>query len=441
MSAFEDEAIPVGVDWQNLKNASMISQDDLQLLTSIDSLVPDFVAITNRIEAETPSRRVEDFVKLFHTVLETISNEVIIVRLVYLLKNILQSSDKFFEAYWKSSQPFAPLVRHLIVKDNGNNNVLLYNLFLSIAMISTKIFESDKMGVFFNALKQILKLAEEEKDIGKSLTLCNVILKPLSVAMQRSENRRIFLDSIPIGTLLTLLKVHGSNIQVCYDVCFCLWTLSFMIKERQQFLVDVNVVASLHQVIRNNQKEKVIRIALMTLNNLYKDPKFMLDLISVGVPKTLLNLSRKTFDDDDINVMVKNMLEKTESSIDEMSTFEDYRQEVYSHQLDWTPCHTSTKFWQTNLEKFADNDYGIIKELIQILGTTRDAKTVLIAINDISQFLQFHKEGKQIISQFGGKSAIMKLMEEHPDEEVRSQALLCTQKIILQNWQFLQAAQ
>jgi len=42
----------------------------------------------------------------------------------------------------------------------------------------------------------------------------------------------------------------------------------------------------------------------------------------------------------------------------------------------------------------------------------------------------------RIITALGAKVSVMKLMT-HPDEEVKKQALLCIQKLMVVNWEYL----
>jgi V-type H+-transporting ATPase subunit H len=160
------------------------------------------------------------------------------------------------------------------------------------------------------------------------------------------------------------------------------------------------------------------------------------EFISVGGPKTFLSLSKKTFEDKDINELVQELLKATEDSIDELSTFDEYRQEVLSGSLVASPAHDSEKFWKQNIDRFEEGDFKLVNSLLALCKGS-NFKVQTIALKDIGNFVIHHTEGRSVITELGGKGIVMSLMESG-DEDVRSQALNCTQKIMLQNWAYIQ---
>jgi V-type H+-transporting ATPase subunit H len=158
-------------------------------------------------------------------------------------------------------------------------------------------------------------------------------------------------------------------------------------------------------------------------------------LIHVSVPRTLTNLSKRSFGDKDILEDLKVLTETLETHIDELSSFDEYRQEVLSGHLEWSPVHTSEKFWKESLSKFEQNNFHILRELINLLDSDV-AQTKAIACHDLGQFVRFYPRGKRLIEDYGAKVKIIELMD-YQNEEVRKHALLCTQKIMIQNWEML----
>jgi len=220
-----------------------------------------------------------------------------------------------------------------------------------------------------------------------------------------------------------------------YEVILCLWLLSFN-KNAYDFFQNENLSPHLHAVLKTQQKEKVIRVALATLKNLIKkNTRVINDLIHVSVPRTLANLAKRNFEDKDILEDLKEVSETLELHIDEMSSFDDFRQEVLSGFLEWSPVHTSEKFWKENLSKFEQNNFYILRELISLLDSEVPL-TKAIACHDLGQFVRFYPRGKRLLEDFGAKVKIIELMDFN-NEEVRKHALLCTQKIMIQNWEML----
>lgn len=228
---------------------------------------------------------------------------------------------------------------------------------------------------------------------------------------------------------------HTQPIQVLYEISFCLWLLSFS-KDCTTYFHNENIVARLHDILKNKKKEKVIRVVLSTLRNLMKWKTFVNDMVQVGIIKTLMNLDKRNFEDKDIKELLTEMLGTLESRIDEMSSFDEYRQEVLSGHLEWSPVHTSEKFWKESMGKIEENNYAILRQLVKLLDSD-DPKTLAIACHDLGQYVQYNPKGKQVLNSIGGKTKVIKFME-HSDEEVKKQALLCVQKIMIQKWEYLQ---
>lgn len=64
------------------------------------------------------------------------------------------------------------------------------------------------------------------------------------------------------------------------------------------------------------------------------------------------------------------------------------------------------------------------------------AEVLEIAAFDLGEYVRYYSRGKTVIEQFDGKSAIMSLLT-HDDMNVRHQALLCVQKLMVHNWYVL----
>jgi len=75
--------------------------------------------------------------------------------------------------------------------------------------------------------------------------------------------------------------------------------------------------------------------------------------------------------------------------------------------------------------------------LKEILTTSNDPLVLAVACFDIGEFARFHPRGKVIVGELGVKLPIMNLMEKSSDAEVRKQALLAIQKLMVTNWEYL----
>jgi len=75
--------------------------------------------------------------------------------------------------------------------------------------------------------------------------------------------------------------------------------------------------------------------------------------------------------------------------------------------------------------------------LAEILNSSTNPLYLSIACYDIGEFVRFHPRGKIVIQNLRDcKSKIMLLMT-NADTEVQKQALLCVQKLMVHNWEYL----
>jgi len=182
---------------------------------------------------------------------------------------------------------------------------------------------------------------------------------------------------------------------------------------------------------------KVIRVGLSTLKNLADDRTNIQQMVEAGGARVLDNLlQRKKWGDSDIEANLDFLSTTLQKCIAEMSSFDVYKSEVLSGNLDWTPVHRSEKFWRENFLRFEEHDFEVLSILVNIVRSSSNVQSLAIACFDIGEFVRFHPRGRTIISALGAKVSVMKLMT-HSDEEVKKQALLCVQKMMVINWQYL----
>lgn len=59
-----------------------------------------------------------------------------------------------------------------------------------------------------------------------------------------------------------------------------------------------------------------------------------------------------------------------------------------------------------------------------------------VACHDLGCFIQYHPDGRKIVSSMGAKAPLMGLLT-HPDALVQKHALSTTQKLMVMNWEML----
>ena len=120
--------------------------------------------------------------------------------------------------------------------------------------------------------------------------------------------------------------------------------------------------------------------------------------------------------------------------------------------MTWSAAHTDESFWRENAAKLTDNNCALLRVLITILGTEggstdstsgsaaasdQSAKTLSVACHDLGEFATHYPAGRFLVTDLGGKEKTMKLLT-HNDPDVRKHALVCTQKLLVANWQFIE---
>ncbi|EFN53238.1 hypothetical protein CHLNCDRAFT_32265 [Chlorella variabilis] len=234
---------------------------------------------------------------------------------------------------------------------------------------------------------------------------------------------------------LVAMPAHGSgqlNIQLLYEATLCCWELSFYRPAADVLCGSTNVVGALVDIVRQAQKEKLVRVALMALKNLISVGPTSLEyaVVEKGLPKALSNRALQHWDDQDIPDLLDWMGEHLQAGIATISSFERYKKELLGGQLTWAPMHESDAFWRENSEKLVDNNCQLLRVLLKLLETSRDSTTLAVGCQDLAQFVSHISHGRGIVSELRGKELVMRLMM-HPDPDVQSQALKCVQKVLL----------
>jgi len=195
--------------------------------------------------------------------------------------------------------------------------------------------------------------------------------------------------------------------------------------------------------LKQTDREKVIRIIASAYKNLLDhkggaDHSFNQDMIGSGVQKAFQNIMTRNLKDKDIEEDIKPILAKLDLEMEELSSFEMYQAEVEQGNLTWGPVHTE-QFWSENYNKFERKEFALITRLIALLTEVpieENPMVAEVAAYDLGEFARFYPDGKRVIEHKGGKIKLMSLLSsENPS--VKKQALLAVQKLMVQNWEFL----
>ena len=232
----------------------------------------------------------------------------------------------------------------------------------------------------------------------------------------------------------------GMNTQLVYEVTLCLWLMSLTSEAVADF--GFQCVMDLSQLISDNRKEKIVRVALATLRSIVlsqpaREKELGEWLSASELNKTLEQLQITRINDPDVLSDVETLRHKA-NNYRELTSFELYQHEVHSGTLKWGACHQE-KFWKENVKFTEKEDFKTIKELIALLDKPKEDPedlTLAIACSDLGYFCQYFPNGRAILSTLGAKSKVMGLLE-HRDRDVQKAALVCVSKMLVTQWEFL----
>lgn len=303
---------------------------------------------------------------------------------------------------------------------------------------------------------------------------CLETFKKLTELLNDSELKKYFVEKrngLAIVTNPELLMppakegngflVDGDGGDCQYRTVFALWLISYD-PEYCQMIGGKNTsspcyshhcngaqtIKTLVKILRFTKKTRVVRVVLMTLRNLV-DKGFNNDMNDQGAIDVLSTLLTKKWPDEEIPEDIRFLKSALQKDIKELSTWSVYRTDVLSGEISWrNPCHKDETFWRQNMLRFEENDCQVLRELVGILrvgldrhgapdstGTTTFEEKCAVACHDIGWFVRTHPRGKRLLhmtKEGDAKSLIFRAME-HSDKEVKKEALLAVQILMVAN--------
>jgi V-type H+-transporting ATPase subunit H len=268
----------------------------------------------------------------------------------------------------------------------------------------------------------------------------------------RRDSYRLLFFVKGIEDVRNVLISKHVTMQLQYLSAVIFWVLSFNPMIASKMNNDENhVISAIVSTVRTAKKDKIIRMCLGALRNLVEQSghksipdgftirrRYCTLIISLKfLPILQAWLDQKTIPDEDSVADAEFLKTHLEETYTHMSTFDQYHGELHSGELSWTPAHRSDQFWGENAPRLNENNYELLKILIQILKSSDQAEMLAVAAHDVGEYIRYYPRGKSVVESLGGKTAIMSHMVDHPDAAVRYEALVAIQKIMTHNWEFL----
>lgn len=272
-------------------------------------------------------------------------------------------------------------------------------------------------------------------------------------------------------------QVSPSSVQLLYQLVFCAWCLSFNKGIAAEMATGGGgLIGTLVHVAHCVAKEKVSRVCLMTLKNLLGHGAGHANdqMVQAGIMKVLSSLQGRKWADEDIAADIAELHASLEVDVASLSTFDVYKAEVLSGGLEWSPSHTSPKFWKENAHKMGEGGFALVQALVSMLkvrskqqqdmrarpGQCRTPLTraapalpvraprlpgqsestsavgLAVACHDLGCFIEHRADGRKVVASMGAKAPLMALLT-HADGAVQKHALSTTQKLMVMNWEML----
>lgn len=424
------------VSWQSYLQSQMIGQDDFNFITTFE-----------RVQGEQKAKFIQDnqnqCAKTFLSLIEHISKDQTIQYILILIDDMISedhSRVEIFREYCKKINvsvwnPFLMLFNRL----DGFIVNMSCRIIAKITCWSSEEMEGPDLTRYLSWIRD--QISDPNNLYLQSVTRCLQM-------MLRIDNYRRAFDAIDgIATLERVFSLHDRqlNFQLQYQLAFCCWALTFN-QDLARKMKKYRIIQCLADILRESVKEKVKRIVLAVFRNLIQNVddreiarENAIIMVQCKVMKQLEIIKQSqqpSNGDPELIEDVEYLVGVLQESVQDLSSFDEYATELKCGRLEWSPVHNSEKFWRENAHKLNEKNYELLKILINLLDTSKDPLVMSVAAHDIGEYVRHYARGKLVIESLGGKNLVM-LRLTHEDPNVRYEALLCVQKLMVQNWEYL----
>eukprot|EP00928_Gymnodinium_smaydae_P053937 TRINITY_DN3780_c0_g3_i1.p1 TRINITY_DN3780_c0_g3~~TRINITY_DN3780_c0_g3_i1.p1 ORF type:complete len:445 (+),score=127.48 TRINITY_DN3780_c0_g3_i1:71-1405(+) len=351
--------------------------------------------------------------------------------LLTFFQNMLREDSScytlFEEALELKMKISKPLIALLDRDDSYINDVAAWILSAVMGHVSNYFSVADADAL----LSKILN-SSACTELGKLDAIANVL---------KSDKFRASAWKHPSVTELVMgVDVETAQSQLLYKSVFATWLITFD-KSLMASLAPLNFVARLRDIFTKCRVEKVLRISLIVVHSLLENSELSEQAVELNLLDAVQSLEFEKWRDADLYDDIREVSQQISNRVAEVSNFERYERELQSGKMTWSSVHTS-KFWSENIMNFEKNNFRALKALAALLMHPHtDQTTLAVACRDVGEFCTRHPLGKKKLAELAIKDRIMELITLLSEEkrELRREALLCCQKIMLNNWQAVEA--
>ena len=442
---FSSSVLNRDINWSGYEKNGFITRRELGLLLDYDKQ-------SKSDQADLLQEKGVQYAALFVKALDAIRTKDTVEYVVILIDSMISqdpATAHLFHALLQSStagetatgtaDPYTPFLRILQSSETNYHPYVLKKTALILAAILSTADSNEPQTA--EATRQFIRYLVGKLNSSSATTAgrdVSVALNALKYLLQNNNNQQLFKDNQGITAISSLLQKEQSalNAQLCYQVGFIIWLLSYH-RDIGHELMDGGIVKRLVGLLKSVSMEKVIRIVVSVLVNLIrlKEHSVNEQLIGLNVLPLMETLSKRKFKDSDITPDMEEIIGQLHDTIARLSNYDLYHSEVMSGNLQWTPAHRNEVFWRENIGRFEERNYQVVGKLIELLADDDDTVRE-IACWDLGEFARFAPEGKRVIGRLGGKAKLMVNLS-HKNAKVSKAALLATQKLMVANWEYL----
>merc|ERR1719431_586331 len=367
----------------------MISQEDFSVISRLDS---GDAASRSKVAKEAP----QQCAKTLYNLLGHISKDQTVQYLLTLVDDFLQEDKArvaiFREYSRKRKESVWAAFLNLLNRPDGFVQNMTSRVVAKMACWSVEQMAGSDLQYYLTWLKDQLRMTGNE--YVQSVARC------LQMMLRIDNYRQAFVSVDGVGTVVSVLSGRV-NFQIQYQLTFCLWVTSFSVPLATK-LNKYGVIPILADILSDAQKEKVSRIILAVFRNLIEKPEEAevmkencISMVQCKVMKQLELLEQRKFEDEDIQEDIAFLM-----------------------------------------ERLNDKNYELLRILITLLESTKEPLVLSVACFDLGEYVRHYQRGKHVLETLGGKTMVMALLS-HDDPNVRYEALLAVQKLMVHNWEYL----
>lgn len=420
------------VNWQSYKQGQMITLEEYGVITRLDF---------NSSDAESRALYLKNnadlAAKTFYKLIQHIAKDQTLQYLLVTIDDLIVEDHTRVDIFKKyalsiKESPWTGFFA-LLTRSDGFIVNQTSAIITKMACWGQDGMDEKNLHFYVTWLRDQLRVPNNE--YMQSVCRC------LQVLLRLNPYRNVFFEIDGVSTLVNVLSGRV-GFQLQYQLIFCLWCLTFN-EDISSRLDKYSVIPILADILSEAVKEKVMRIVLATYRNLLEKPEDShikqqnaVSMVQCKLLKQLEILNDKRFDDEDVVEDIKFLSEFLEASVQDLSSFDEYVTEVKSGRLEWSPVHREIRFWRENASRLNEGNYELLRTLIHLLNFNNDPLILSVAAHDIGEYVRHYPRGKHVLEQIGGKQAVMKHLS-HEDPNVRYEALLSVQKLMVHNWEYL----